>query len=84
MVVYRSDESMMGKIMPMKNIVKRAINLLPIWAAIVFVDWVAVLINEQRSSDSLYFSGGIIAITLALNYVFFGALTLWHKFEKEQ
>lgn len=68
----------------MKNIAKRAINLLPIWAVIALVDGIALLINEQRANDSLYFAGGIIAITLALNYVFFGALTLWHKFEKEQ
>ncbi len=67
----------------MKNIAKRAINLLPIWAAIVLADWLAVLINEQRSNDSLYFSIGIFAITIALNYVFFGVLTLWHKIEKE-
>ena len=75
---------MMREVIAMKNIAKRAINLLPIWAVIAFVDGVAVLINEQRASDSLYFAGGIIAITLVLNYVFFGALTLWHKFEKEQ
>jgi uncharacterized membrane protein len=75
---------MMRKVIAMKNIAKRAINLLPIWAVIAFVDGIAVLINEQRTNDSLYFAGGIIAITLVLNYVFFGALTLWHKFEKEQ
>lgn len=74
----------MREVIAMKNIAKRAINLLPIWAVIAFVDGIAVLINEQRANDSLYFAGGIIAITLALNYVFFGALTLWHKFEKEQ
>jgi uncharacterized membrane protein len=75
---------MMREVIAMKNIAKRAINLLPIWAVIAFVDGIAVLINEQRANDSLYFAGGIIAITLVLNYVFFGALTLWHKFEKEQ
>ncbi|MFN5098088.1 MAG: hypothetical protein ACK5BY_12175 [Limnohabitans sp.] len=67
----------------MKNIVKRALNILPIWAAIVLLDWGFVFISEGRTSDGLFFGIGIVTVTLVINYVIFGAITLWHKFGKE-
>ncbi|WP_019430847.1 hypothetical protein [Limnohabitans sp. Rim47] len=67
----------------MKNILKRALNILPIWAGVVWIDWVFSLINEGTSSDGLLYGVGIVVITLVINYVIFGAITLWHKFEKE-
>ena len=68
----------------MKNIAKRTLNILPIWAVIALIDWISELINEQRSNDGLYFSLGLFIITLVLNYVLYGVLTVWHKIEKEQ
>jgi hypothetical protein len=62
----------------MNKIVMRALNLLPIWAGVACADWIYDLLREQRSSDSIFFALGILAIALTINYVFFGRLTLWH------
>ncbi len=67
----------------MKNIVKRALNILPIWAGIVLIDWAFFLFNEGRSGDGLLYVLVILVTTLVINYVIFGAITLWHKFDKE-
>lgn len=67
----------------MKKVAKRALNLLPIWAIVGFADWIYDLVSEKKSNDSLYLVMGILAVTLAINYVFFGRLTLWHKQDKE-
>ena len=67
--------------MEAKNIFKRAINLLPIWAGVGFLSGLYDLIVEQYVSDGFYFCFGILGITLVINYVFFGAMTLWHKVE---
>ena len=57
----------------------RAINLMPIWAVIGFADWIYELLQNKQSNDSLYIALGIIGITLAINYVLYGTLTLWNK-----
>ncbi len=66
----------------MKQIAKRTLNLLPIWAVAVFAIWIYDLIQERQSNDGIYYSLGILGITLLFNYVFFGRLTLWHKGER--
>ncbi len=66
----------------MKQIAKRALNLLPIWAVAGFAIWIYDLIQERKSNDGIYYSLGILGITLLFNYVFFGRLTLWHKGEQ--
>ena len=63
----------------MKTIAMRALNLMPIWAAVGFVDWIYELIEEGRFNSSLYVALGILGIDLAINYVFFGKITVWHK-----
>ena len=67
----------------MKKVAMRALNLLPIWAIVVISDWIYGLVSEEKSNDSLYLGLGILAFTLAINYVFFGRLILWHKQDKE-
>ena len=62
----------------------RALNLLPIWAIVGFCVWIYDLISGKQSSDSLYIVLGILAFTVAINYVFFGRLTLWHKQDNEK
>lgn len=68
----------------MKKVVMRALNLSPIWALVGFADWIYDLISGKQSNDSLYLVLGILAVTLAINYVFFGRLTLWHNQDKEK
>ena len=57
----------------------RTLNLLPIWALIGFGDWIYELAENHQYNSSLYVALGIIGVTLLLNYVFFGKITLWHK-----
>lgn len=68
----------------MKQVFKRALNLLPLWAALGFLDWAYVLVTEQRFNDSLYIALGMLSVTLALNYVFFGVLTVWHSMRQRE
>lgn len=75
---------MVEKVVLMKKIFKRLLNLITIYGVVVFLDWLFDLITGSYSGNyGLYISAGILVFELALRYVFFGEITLWSKVEKE-
>ena len=69
-----------------KRILMRLVNLLTVFALIIlcvwFYDVADVMFGETgryMSYDGFYITIGVLCITLAANYVFFGRLTLWNR-----
>ena len=74
----------------MKRILMRLVNLLTVLAVVLLCVWLYdiadVMFSESEryvSYQGFYATVGVLCITLAANYVFFGRLTLWNKTQED-
>jgi hypothetical protein len=74
----------------MKRILMRLVNLLTVLAVVILCVWFyeiadVMLSDGERyvSYEGFYATVGVLCITLAANYVFFGRLTLWNRTRDE-
>ena len=67
----------------MKIILQRAVNTFVV-LTVIFAVSLSYSVPHDRFGSLFGVLGFGLAIVLMVNYIIFGVLTLWHKFEKSE
>ena len=64
----------------MKNILKRTLNLFTLISGLAVIGSIFEFIVNDREFDLIFIWLFALVFIVAINYIFFGAVTAWHRF----